>query len=47
MMTNLSLSAIIVLQDDSKPFHVANDVEWLGIGCALLKFDAEDRQRVV
>ncbi|KAE9000911.1 hypothetical protein PF011_g13979 [Phytophthora fragariae] len=36
-----------MLSDDSKPFHVVCDASDFAIGCALMQFDDEGRERVV
>ncbi|KAE8962454.1 hypothetical protein PR002_g29589 [Phytophthora rubi] len=36
-----------MLPDDSKPFHVVCDASDFAIGCALMQFDDEGRERVV
>ena len=36
-----------MLLDDSKPFHVVCDASNFAIGCALMQFDDEGRERVV
>ncbi|CAI5721430.1 unnamed protein product [Peronospora effusa] len=36
-----------MLPDDSKPFHVVCDASNFTIGCALMQFNDEGRERVV
>ncbi|KAE9294114.1 hypothetical protein PF001_g17938 [Phytophthora fragariae] len=36
-----------MLPDDSKPFHVVCDASDFAIGCALMQFDDEGRERVM
>ena len=44
---SLSRAPILVLPDESKPFHVVCDASDFAIGCALMQFDHEGRERVV
>ncbi|KAE9101001.1 hypothetical protein PF010_g14600 [Phytophthora fragariae] len=44
---SLASAPILMLPDDSKPFHVECDASDLAIGCALMQFDDEGRERVV
>ncbi|KAE8963218.1 hypothetical protein PF011_g29119 [Phytophthora fragariae] len=43
---SLASAPILMLPDDSKPFHVVCDASDFAIGCALMQFDDEDRERV-
>ncbi|KAE9214779.1 hypothetical protein PF004_g14943 [Phytophthora fragariae] len=45
--TSLASAPILMLTDDSKPFHVVCDASDFAIGCALMQFDDEGRERVV
>ncbi|KAE9311119.1 hypothetical protein PF008_g20283 [Phytophthora fragariae] len=36
-----------MLPDESKPFHVVCDASDFAIGCALMQFDDEGRERIV
>ena len=44
---SLSEAPVLMLPDDSKPFHVVCDASNFAIGCALMQFDDEGRERVV
>ncbi|KAE8966114.1 hypothetical protein PR002_g28468 [Phytophthora rubi] len=44
---SLASAPILMLPDDSKPFHVVCDASDFAIGCALMQFDDEGRERVV
>ncbi|KAE9066424.1 hypothetical protein PF007_g28477 [Phytophthora fragariae] len=44
---SLASTPILMLPDDSKPFHVVCDASDFAIGCALKQFDDEGRERVV
>ncbi|KAE9171268.1 hypothetical protein PF005_g27214 [Phytophthora fragariae] len=44
---SLASAPILMLPDDSKPFHVVCDACDFAIGCALMQFDDEGRERVV
>ncbi|CAI5702799.1 unnamed protein product [Peronospora effusa] len=44
---SLASAPVLVLPDDSKPFHVVCDASDFAIGCALMQFDDEGRERVV
>ncbi|KAE9335523.1 hypothetical protein PR003_g12971 [Phytophthora rubi] len=44
---SLTSAPILMLPDDSKPFHVVCDASDFAIGCALMQFDDEGRERVV
>ena len=44
---SLSEASVLMLPDDSKPFHVVCDASNLAIGCALMEFDDEGRERAV
>ncbi|KAG3233246.1 hypothetical protein PI124_g21675 [Phytophthora idaei] len=44
---SLAEAPILALPDDSKPFHVVCDASDFAIGCALMQFDDEGRERVV
>ncbi|KAE8906551.1 hypothetical protein PF003_g10153 [Phytophthora fragariae] len=44
---SLASAPILMLPDDSKPFHVVSDASDFAIGCALMQFDDEGRERVV
>ncbi|OWY99623.1 LOW QUALITY PROTEIN: Retrovirus Polyprotein, partial [Phytophthora megakarya] len=45
--TSLASAPILMLPDDSKPFHVVCDASDFAIGCALMQFDDDGRERVV
>ncbi|KAG2872189.1 hypothetical protein PC114_g26516 [Phytophthora cactorum] len=45
--TCLSTAPVLMLPDHSKPFHVVCDASDFAIGCALMQFDDEGRERVV
>ena len=47
MKKGLASAPVLVLSDDSKPFHVVYDASAFAIGCALMQFDDEGRERVV
>ncbi|KAE9008884.1 hypothetical protein PF011_g10520 [Phytophthora fragariae] len=44
---SLASAPVLMLPDTSRPFHVVCDVSDFAIGCALMQFDAEGRERVV
>ncbi|KAG2773134.1 hypothetical protein PC129_g19482 [Phytophthora cactorum] len=44
---SLSSAPILMLPDDSKPLHVVCDASDFAIGCALMQFDNEGKERVV
>ncbi|RAW19904.1 hypothetical protein PC110_g23654, partial [Phytophthora cactorum] len=44
---SLAEASILALPNDSKPFHVVCGASDFAIGCALIQFDDEDRERVV
>ncbi|CAI5713727.1 unnamed protein product [Peronospora destructor] len=44
---SLASAPVLILPDDSKPFHVVCDAGDFAIGCALMQFDHEGRERVV
>ncbi|KAE9337692.1 hypothetical protein PR003_g11886 [Phytophthora rubi] len=44
---SLASAPILMLPDDSKSFHVVCDASDFAIGCALMQFDDEGRERVV
>ncbi|KAE9291458.1 hypothetical protein PR003_g25030 [Phytophthora rubi] len=44
---SLASAPILMLPDDSKPFHVVCDASDFDIGCALMQFDDEGRERVL
>ncbi|KAE9003521.1 hypothetical protein PF011_g12870 [Phytophthora fragariae] len=44
---SLASAPILMLPDDSKPFHVVCDASDCAIGCALMQLDDEGRERVV
>ncbi|POM81811.1 RNA-directed DNA polymerase [Phytophthora palmivora] len=44
---SLASAPILMLPDDSKPFHVVCDASDFAIGCALMQFDNEGHERVV
>ncbi|CAI5708825.1 unnamed protein product [Peronospora destructor] len=44
---SLASAPVLILPDDSKPFHVVCDASDFSIGCALMQFDHEGRKRVV
>ncbi|KAG3112473.1 hypothetical protein PI124_g21666 [Phytophthora idaei] len=45
--TSLSTAPVLMLPDLSKPFHVVCDASDFAIGCALMQFDDEGRERVM
>ncbi|KAG2793537.1 hypothetical protein PC129_g21775 [Phytophthora cactorum] len=45
--TSLSTAPVLMLPDHSKPFHVVCDASDFAIGCALMQFDDEGRERMV
>ncbi|KAG2874387.1 hypothetical protein PC116_g27523 [Phytophthora cactorum] len=47
MKTSLSTAPVLMLPDHSKPFHVVCDASDFAIGCALMQFDDEGRERMV
>ncbi|KAE9025257.1 hypothetical protein PR001_g12486 [Phytophthora rubi] len=47
VMKSLASAPILMLPDDSKPFHVMCDASDFAIGYALMQFDDEGRERVV
>ncbi|KAE9248599.1 hypothetical protein PF002_g5702 [Phytophthora fragariae] len=44
---SLASTPVLMLPDTSRPFHVVCDASDFAIGCALMQFDAEGRERVV
>ncbi|KAE8954142.1 hypothetical protein PR002_g32167 [Phytophthora rubi] len=44
---SLACAPVLMLPDTSRPFHVVCDASDFSIGCALMQFDAEGRERVV
>ncbi|KAE9179446.1 hypothetical protein PF002_g27810 [Phytophthora fragariae] len=44
---SLASAPVLMLPDTSRPFHVVCDASDFAIGCALMQFDAECRERVV
>ncbi|CAI5714434.1 unnamed protein product [Peronospora destructor] len=44
---SLASALVLIIPDDSKPFHVICDASDFAIGCALMQFDHEGRERVV
>ncbi|KAE8983806.1 hypothetical protein PR001_g23353 [Phytophthora rubi] len=44
---SLASAPVLMLPDTSRPFHVVCDASDFAIGCALMQFDAEGRERVV
>ena len=44
---SLSEAPVLMLPDDSKPFHVVCEASNFAIGCALMQFDDEGRESVV
>ncbi|KAE9312284.1 hypothetical protein PR003_g19806 [Phytophthora rubi] len=44
---SLASAPVLMLSDRSRPFHVVCDASDFAIGCALMPFDAEGRERVV
>ncbi|KAE9169003.1 hypothetical protein PF002_g30470 [Phytophthora fragariae] len=44
---SLASAPDLMLPDTSRPFHVVCDASDFAIGCALMEFDAEGRERVV
>ncbi|GMF28100.1 unnamed protein product [Phytophthora fragariaefolia] len=44
---SLASAPVLMLPDTSRPFHVVCDASDFAIGCALMQFDAEGRERVM
>ncbi|KAE9169127.1 hypothetical protein PF005_g28091 [Phytophthora fragariae] len=44
---SLAAAPVLMLPDTSRPLHVVCDASDFAIGCALMQFDAEGRERVV
>ena len=44
---NMSEAPILILPNYSKPFHVVCDARQFAIGCALMQFDDEEKERVI
>ncbi|KAE9295985.1 hypothetical protein PF008_g24126 [Phytophthora fragariae] len=44
---SLASAPVLMLPDTSRPFHVVCDASDFAIGCALMQFDAEGRERIV
>ena len=44
---SLSEAPVLMLPDYSKPFHVVCDASQFAIGCALMQFDGDNRERVI
>ncbi|GMF45109.1 unnamed protein product [Phytophthora fragariaefolia] len=44
---SLASAPVLLLPDTSRPFHVVCDASDFAIGCALMQFDDEGRERVV
>ena len=44
---SLTSASVLILPEDSKPLHVVCDSSDFAIGCALMQFDDEGRERVV
>ncbi|KAE9238092.1 hypothetical protein PF005_g375 [Phytophthora fragariae] len=44
---SLASAPVLMLPDTSRPFHVVCDASDFAIGCALMHYDAEGRERVV
>ncbi|KAE9032810.1 hypothetical protein PR001_g8476 [Phytophthora rubi] len=44
---SLASAPVLMRPDASRPFHVVCDASDFAIGCALMQFDAEGRERVV
>ncbi|KAE9215415.1 hypothetical protein PF004_g14759 [Phytophthora fragariae] len=44
---SLASAPVLMLSDTSRPFHVVCDASDFAIGCALMQFDVEGRERVV
>ena len=44
---SLASASVFILPDGSKAFHVVCDASDFAIGCALMQFDDEGRERVV
>jgi hypothetical protein len=44
---SLASAPVLMLPDTSRPFHVVCDASDFAIGCALMQFDDEGRERVV
>ncbi|KAE8988964.1 hypothetical protein PF005_g10747 [Phytophthora fragariae] len=44
---SLASAPVLMLPDTSRPFHVVSDASDFAIGCAVMQFDAEGRERVV
>ena len=47
VMKSIDSAPVLVLHDDSKTFHVLGDAIDFSIGCALIQFDDDGRERVV
>ena len=47
MKKSLASDPVLILPDDSKPFHVVCDASGFSISCALIQHDDEGRERVV
>ncbi|GMF26795.1 unnamed protein product [Phytophthora fragariaefolia] len=47
VMKRLASAPVLMLPDTSRPFHVVCDASDFAIGCALMQFDDEGRERVV
>ncbi|OWZ16346.1 Retrovirus Polyprotein [Phytophthora megakarya] len=47
MKKSLSSAPVLMLADESKPFHVVCDASDFAIGSALMQFDDEGRERVI
>ncbi|ETN00367.1 hypothetical protein PPTG_18062 [Phytophthora nicotianae INRA-310] len=47
LQPSLASAPVLMLPDESKPFHVVCDASDFAIGCALMQFDDEGRERVV
>ena len=43
----LQNSPILMLPDHDKPFHVVCDASDFAIGCALMQYDSDDKERVI
>jgi hypothetical protein len=44
---SLASAPVLMLPDTSRPFHVMCDASDVAIGCTLMQFDDESRERVV
>lgn len=44
---SLASAPILMLPDDSRPYHVVCDASDFALGCALMQFDDAGRERVI